>query len=181
MLAGLAATVTLAYLPYWSAGINLFAFVRSYFEEEGFVNSGARYFFLELARKVIWVPTASFLLIALLCMVAVAVRQLLREKRDSSDVARSSTALIGSYLLLTTPRYAWYYVWLIPFLCLAPGVGWLYLTAASVLLYLLWYTPLVYPQIPVWLGASIYVPALGWLLLESYKRRNSSRTELVAQ
>ena len=180
MLAGLAATIILAYLPYWSAGSNLFAFVRGYFEEEGFVNSGARYFFLELARKVIWVPTAAFLLIALLCLVAVAVRQLLREKRDASDIARSSTALIGTYLLLTTPRYAWYYVWLIPFLCLSPGIGWVYLTAASVLLYLLWYTPLVYPQIPGWLGASIYVPPLIWILRESYKR-HGGRTALVAK
>ena len=181
MLAGLAATIILAYLPYWSAGSNLFAFVRGYFEEEGFVNSGARYFFLELARKVFWFPTAVFLLIALLCLVAVVVRQLLGEKRDAIDVARSSTALIGTYLLVTTPRYAWYYVWLIPFLCLAPGIGWLYLTAASVLLYLLWYTPLVYPQIPVWLGAGIYLPALLWILFESYKGRNGGRAALVAK
>jgi len=181
MLAGLAATIILAYLPYWSAGSNLFAFVRGYFEEEGFVNSGARYFFLELARKVFWFPTAVFLLIALLCLVAVVVRQLLGEKRDAIDVARSSTALIGTYLLVTTPRYAWYYVWLIPFLCLAPGIGCLYLTAASVLLYLLWYTPLVYPQIPVWLGAGIYLPALLWILFESYKGRNGGRAALVAK
>jgi len=170
ILAGLAGTIILAYLPYWSAGSNLFAFISGYFEEEGFVNSGGRYFFLELARKAFWVPTAAFVIIALMCLLAVAARQLLREKLGALDVARSSTALIGTYLLLTTPRYAWYYVWLIPFLCLAPGIGWLYLTAASVLLYLLWYTPLVYPQIPVWLGASIYAPALVWILLESYRR-----------
>jgi len=181
LLAGVAATIILAYLPYWSAGSNLFAFIRGYFEEEGFVNNGARYFFLELARRVIWVPTGAFVIIALSCLVVVAARQLLREKRDASDVARSSTALIGTYLLLTAPRYAWYYAWLIPFLCLAPGIGWLYLTVASVLLYLLWYTPLVYPQIPVWLGVSIYIPVLVWMLLESYNRRNGGRTALVAK
>ena len=181
MLAGLAATIILAYLPYWNAGSNLFAFMRGYFEEEGFVNSGARYFFLELARKVIWIPTGVFLFLAVLCLVGVAVGQLLKEKRDAGDVARSSTALIGTYVLLTTPRYSWYYVWLIPFLCLAPGMGWVYVTAASVLLYLLWYTPLVYPQIPGWLGASIYLPTLIWILLESYKRRNVGRAALVAK
>jgi len=181
MLAGLAATIILAYLPYWNAGSNLFAFVRGYFEEEGFVNSGARYFFLELVRKVFWFPTIAFLIIALVILLAVAARQLLREKQGAVDVARGSIALIGTYLLLTTPRYAWYYVWLIPFLCLAPRIGWLYLTAASVLLYLLWYTPLVYPEIPVWLGACIYLPALVWILLEGIKQRNDSREALVAR
>src|SRR5262249_8572535 len=154
MLAGFIATIILLYLPYWNAGSNLFGFVRGYVEEEGFVQNGARYFFLELARTVVNVPAAIFIVIAILCMLAVTARQLLREKRDVSDVARSSVALIGTYLLLTTPRYAWYYVWLIPFLCFVPLVGWLYLTAASVLLYLLWYTPLVYPEIPLWLGSS---------------------------
>jgi alpha-1,6-mannosyltransferase len=172
MLAALGVTIILVYLPYWNAGNNLFAFVRGYFEEEGFVNSGARYFFLELARRVFWIPTVAFMIMALVCLLVVVVRQLLREKRGASDVAQSSIALIGVYLLLTTPRYAWYYVWLIPFLCLARGMGWLYLTAASVLLYLLWYTPFVYPEIPVWLGASIYGPVLIWILWEKYVRRS---------
>ena len=110
------------------------------------------------------------------CLIAVAVRQLVRVKRDASDLARGALALIGTYLLLTTPRYAWYYVWLVPFLCFAPSLGWLYLACASVLLYLVWYTPLVYPEVPLWLGASIYVPTLAWLAWECFnneKRRNS--------
>ena len=78
-------------------------------------------------------------------------------------------ALTGLYLLVTTPRYPWYYIVMIPFLCLAPRIGWLYLTCASALLYLVWYTPLVYPGLPLWLGLSIYVPTLGLLAWEHTK------------
>ena len=77
--------------------------------------------------------------------------------------------MIGTFLLLTTPRYPWYYVWLVPFLCITPSVGWLYLTFGSVLLYLVWYTPLVYPDVPLWLGASLYFPTLGWLAWERFR------------
>jgi alpha-1,6-mannosyltransferase len=171
MLVAFGATIMLAYAPYWSAGSNSLAFVRGYVEEEGFVQSGARYFLLDAVRKVVSIPTDVFLVFAAACLMAVTIWWLLRVKRDVSDVARGALALIGTYLLLTTPRYAWYYVWLVPFLCFAPGLGWLYLSCASVLLYLVWYTPLVYPEVPLWLGASLYVPTLAWLAWERFNRR----------
>jgi alpha-1,6-mannosyltransferase len=171
MLVAFGATILLAYAPYWGADSNLFAFLRGYVEEEGFVQSGARYFLLDAVRRLVSIPTNVFLVFAAACLMAVAVWWLLRVKRDASDVARGALALIGTYLLLTTPRYAWYYVWLVPFLCFAPSLGWLYLTCASVLLYLVWYTPLVYPEVPLWLGASLYVPTLAWLAWERFNRR----------
>jgi hypothetical protein len=107
-----------------------------------------------------------FVVLAAACLLTVVIWQMLRIKRDVSDVARGALTLIGTFLLLTTPRYAWYYVWLVPFLCFAPRMGWFYLTCASVLLYLVWYTPLVYPDVPLWLGASIYAPCIAWLVWE---------------
>jgi hypothetical protein len=94
---------------------------------------------------------------------------MIRVKRDATGVACGAAWLIGLYLILTTPRYSWYYAWLIPYLCFVPRIGWLYLASASALLYLLWYTPLVYPDIPLWLGAVIYFPAIAWLILERMK------------
>ncbi len=182
MAGGFVAAIGLAYVPYWSAGRNLFAFVRGYVEEEGFVQSGSRYFLLDAVRKLVSTPTDVFLVFAAACLIAVAVWWLLRVKRDSADVARSAIALIGTYLLLTTPRYAWYYVWLVPFLCFAPRLGWLYLSCASVLLYLVWYTPLIYPEVPLWVGASIYVPTLAWLAWERFtgERRNEAKTRRIS-
>ena len=175
MLVAFGATIVLAYAPYWSAGSNSLAFVRGYVEEEGFVQTGARYFLLDAVRKLVSIPTDVFLVLAASCLIAVALWWLLRVKRDASDVARGALALIGTYLLLTTPRYAWYYVWLVPFLCLAPSLGLLYLTCASALLYLVWYTPLVYPEVPLWLGASLFVPTLAGLAWERLNKRKAAK------
>jgi len=160
------ATIVAVYLPYLGAGSNLFAFLGGYFGEEGFGDSGARYFLLTLLRKVIPIPTIAFLIPAALVLLALAVRWMVSDKRDLTDVARGAIVLVGAYLLLTTPRYAWYYVWLLPFLCIAPRLGWLYLTGAASLLYLVWYTPLVYPGVPLWLGLAVYLPTVALLLWE---------------
>jgi len=174
MLVAFGATIVVAYAPYWDAGSNSFWFLRGYAEQEGFVQSGERYFLLDAIRKLVSIPTDVFLVFAAACLMAVAVWQLVRVKRDASDLARGALALIGTYLLLTTPRYAWYYVWLVPFLCFAPSLGWLYLTCASVLLYLVWYTPLVYPGVPLWLGAGIYVPTLALFAWGCFSRARRS-------
>ena len=177
MVGAFGATVLLAYAPYLGAAGNSFWFLRGYVEEEGFVQSGDRYFLLDAVRKLVSISTNVFLVFGAVCLIAVAVWWLLKVKRDASDVARGALTLIGTYLLLTTPRYAWYYVWLLPFLCFAPRLGWLYLTCASMLLYLVWYTPLVYPEVPLWLGASIYVPTLAWLAWETFIRASRSKVK----
>ena len=183
MLAAFVVTVVLAYAPYLPAGRNMFAFLRGYVVEEGFVNNGARYFLLEAVRKVVPIPTDFFLVVAAVFVVAVAVRWLLTVKLDARDVGRGAIALIGTYLMLTTPRYAWYYVWLIPFLCFAPRLGWLYLSSASTLLYLVWYTPLVYPGVPFWLGAAVFGPVtamLAWDLLAVRFRARPAEPDRMA-
>ena len=168
-LGAFVATVALAYLPYLGAGRNLFGFLRDYVVEEGFIQSGTRYFLLTVVREAIPMPTAVFLVVAAIAFLVASIRWLLRAKLDAVDAAKAATALTGLYLLVTTPRYPWYYILMIPFLCLAPRIGWLYLTCASALLYLVWYTPLVYPGLPLWLGLSIYVPTLGLLAWEHTK------------
>jgi hypothetical protein len=169
MLGAFVAMIVAVYLPYVGAGGNMFGFLDDYFKGEGFGDSGSRYFLLNLLREVIPIPTFAFLIPAASVFVALAVRQILMTKRDVVDLARGAIALVGAYLLLTTPRYAWYYVWLLPFLCIAPRVSWLYLTGAASLLYLVWYTPMVYPHIPLWLGAAIYLPTLTFLLWDQVK------------
>ena len=173
MLAAFTIVIALAYLPYIGAGSNVFGFLSAYVQEEGFVQNGARYFLLDAIRKVVPVPTGFFLIIAAAGLIGVAVWWLIKQKRNAVELSRAALALIGCYLLLTTPRYAWYYAWLVPFLCLISRVGWLYLTCASALLYLAWYTPLVYPEIPLWLGSVIFLPVIAWLAWEQFNERRS--------
>ncbi|MFY9572524.1 MAG: glycosyltransferase family 87 protein [Blastocatellia bacterium] len=175
IVAAFVATCVAVYLPYLGAGRNVFGFLSRYIQEEGFVQQGGRYFLLELFRRLFPVPTVVFLILAAACILVVALWWLTRSKRDAVDISRGATAVIGLYLIITTPRYAWYYAWLVPFLCIFPRVAWLYLSCASALLYLAWYTPMVYPGIPLWLGCCIYVPAVALLVLEHWKRPGDSR------
>jgi hypothetical protein len=94
---------------------------------------------------------------------------MVRPKPSAILVARGAAVLIGIYWILTSPRYAWYYIWILPFLCFEPRLGWIYLTCAAVFMYFLWYEPLVYPELPVWLGTVVYAPAIGWFVWDSWR------------
>ena len=173
LLAAFVATVIASYLPYLSVGKGVFGYLPHEFEEEGYVDDGTRYFLFSLIRKVAPLPTTVFIAVAALALLAAGLWRIMRTKRDAVDIARGAVALIGLYLLLTTPRYPWYYAWIIPFLCFVPRAGWLYLTGATILLYLLWYIPNVYPHLPIWLGASVYGPTLAllaWDYLRAQKK-----------
>ncbi len=171
LLAAFAITIGLAYLPYLSVGLGAFGSLSNEASEEGFTGTGSRYFLLVLVRKIFPLPTALFLIFGALAFVILGVKILLKRKTTAMAVAQASVALLGLYFFFVTPRYAWYYAWILPFLCFAPRLSWLYLTGASVLLYCLWFTPLLYPDIPVWLGVSIYGPTLGFLAWEKWRAR----------
>ena len=126
-----------------------------------------------MCRRFVPLPTTAFLIAAALLLIGIGAWWLLKKGKSEIDVARGALALIGPYLLLTSPRYPWHYAWLIPYLCFAPGIGWIYLTGATALLYLLWYTPLEYPDVPLWLGAAVYIPTMAFLVWEWWKSRRS--------
>jgi hypothetical protein len=168
-------TIALAYLPYVTVGAGGVGGLSNEFNEEGFTGKGNRYFLLVLARHLAPIPTTLFLLVSAIAFIGVVVYLTLKPRRDALDVGRAAIALIGLYFFLVTPRYHWYYAWILPFLCFAPRLSWLYLTGATVLLYALWFTPLIYPEIPVWLGLSIYAPTLLFLIVE---KRTSLRRYL---
>jgi len=165
------ATIIVGYLPYVLSGSTGLGALPNEFGEEGFTGSGARFYPLALIHLLAPVSANVYLLLAAALLGALGLWWMLKAKRDVRDVARGAALLIGTYLLLTSPRYAWYYAWILPFVCFAPRLGWLYLTGASVLLYFLWYEPLVYPQMPLWLGAAVYAPAVAFLIWEQCRRR----------
>jgi len=43
--------------------------------------------------------------------------------------------LAATFTILLSPRYAWYFTWLIPFLCIVPLASVFYVTSASFLLF----------------------------------------------
>jgi alpha-1,6-mannosyltransferase len=169
-IAAFVVTIVLCYLPYLTVGSGVFGYLTGYFQEEGFVDSGGRYFPLALIRTLVPIPTTVYTVAAALGLGAMGLWWLIRQKRDARDVAVGSLAMIGLYLVLTTPRYPWYFCWIVPFLCFAPRAGWLYLTGATVLLYTLWFIPNQYPNLPIWLGAAMYIPTLSLLAWDHFRK-----------
>jgi hypothetical protein len=176
--AAFAVATCLLWLPYYSAGVQVFRFLTSYATDEGFGGAGSRYFVLELLRAVMPIPTPLFLTIAAALLLLIALRVAIRSKTQIADVASASMTIVGTYLLVTSPRYAWYYAWLLPFLCFAPRIAWLYLASAAALLYLVWYTPLIYPNIPLLLGCGVYIPVICLLVLRHWPQSFTRRRKL---
>lgn len=127
-----------AYACYLSAGRRVFGFLGGYAQEEG-VNSGSRFYLLELARHA---PGASRLPTAVFLVFAGAIMSLLTWWcwQSSGAVGRSSTTMLTEHLtqdsaflqramilafatmLLFSPHYPWYVAWLVPFLTLMPNL-----------------------------------------------------------
>jgi len=173
MIVSMVVTIGICYLPYLAMGRGMFGYLTEYFEEEGFTNKGGRYFLLALGRKLMPIPTEAYTAVAMIALGALGLVWVIKTRRGIMDVARGSIAIIGLSLLLTSPRYSWYYCWIVPFLCFDPRPGWLYLTGATVLLYTLWFIPNEYPNLPLWLGAALYAPTLVMLALDRFKKANA--------
>src|SRR5262249_31910694 len=133
-----------------------------------------RYFLLTLIRNIIPGQTTLYSILGAIALGGLTFWWLLRRKRDAMDVASGALSIIGLYLLLTSPRYPWYFCWIVQWLCFLPRAGSLFLTGATILLYTLWFIPNEFPNLPLWLGASLYVPTA--LLLAAAHFRTGVRS-----
>lgn len=174
------ATVVVAYFPYLSVGLRrAVGYLPGYAEEEG-LHSGARFYLLSLARKVFGegLPNGAFILFALVVLGALGAWMLWRrEDSDRSFVARAFVIAVA-FTVLLSPRYSWYFVWLVPFLCVVPAsfvVPVVYVTAASFVLYLSWLGDDAVRMFA--LHSIIYLPfatlcAVAWLARRRGRARN---------
>lgn len=133
----IAATAVCLYAPYLSAGRGVLGFLPSYLAEER-LTTGSGFFFINLLSYVTgWVmPTSDYLAIATLLLVGLsllATRDAVRA--SSSRYLEWSLWLATAVLLLLSPHYPWYFIWLLPLVCLVPRWSVLVLTAASFILY----------------------------------------------
>jgi alpha-1,6-mannosyltransferase len=118
------------YAIYSSAGKLVFGFAGGYVKEEG-IDSGTRYFLLELVQHVRGLgnlPVAAYVgfcavVMGVLCWwawrkatveVCVGV--------ESPEFIRVAMGFAFALMLLFSPHYPWYVAWLIPFLVLVPNL-----------------------------------------------------------
>jgi len=134
MPAAAAAIVIIAYLPFLGAGDAVLGFLPGYLQEEG-LQSGSGYFLWNLLRNVPPLEHAGpalYLALAAATLLALAARSLSRVQ--GSYLVGAMTMAVATMVLLS-PHYPWYFVWIVPLACLTPRPSALYLTLACPLLY----------------------------------------------
>ena len=165
-------TIIIAYLPYLGVGVkNVLGFLPGYTQEEGLQN-GMQFFLLSLARRVFGeanVPNAAYLIGAVLTLGMVAFWSVWkREPNDNSYMGRAFV-MATTFVILLSPRYAWYFAWLVAFACLLPLPPLFYLTTACFVLYKLWHPG--GPDQLLLLNTIIYLPFALLLLIALFRRQ----------
>lgn len=175
--AGFALTVVLGYLPFIGAGWAVLGFLPGYAAEEGFSTAGAGFYLLSLIRSVpalAGLPTLAYLAAAGAALAALGARILLRGGDD--DEFTSAALLATAFTILVSPHYPWYFAWLIVFACLAPRLPLLWLTIASLLLYLVPVgAQLVRDNHRLLVESAIYGPFAA-LAVYDFRRRRAARS-----
>jgi alpha-1,6-mannosyltransferase len=141
MLATVGVVVAAGYACYSSVGLGVFGFLGGYVQEEG-IETGTRYFLLELAQHVHGfqnLSTNTFLIFGAIVFAAIAawcwrtccdpswVNAGSRQTRlfalpANADFLVPATALALMLMLLFSPHYPWYVAWLVPFFTLIPDI-----------------------------------------------------------
>ena len=165
-------TVAVLYLPYIGVGAKVFGFLGGYMNEEG-LDRGSGIFWWQLIGAFVSLPQQAFsfyLGAGALVMAVLALVVVMRARRPDADLA-GAMLLAVTFTLLVAPHYAWYFAWLVPFLCFYPVVGVIYLTCAVSFLYFAHWPPTLWESLP------IYVPCILILVLEFALRRRRKAEE----
>jgi alpha-1,6-mannosyltransferase len=167
-----AITIVVAYLPYLSVGPRgALGFLFGYAREQG-IESGGQFFLLSAIRRLPLgghIPTAAFVVFALLILGGLAVWMLRKQERGDNDYIVNGLVMAATFTVLLAPHFPWYFAWLIPFLCFIPSIPVFYLTLSSFFLYLTW---LYWTYAQVFkIKAMIFVPFLFMLAVTIWRRR----------
>ncbi len=134
MPAGLAATALALYLPYLAAGKKIFGFLGGYAGEEFGAGEGL---YLVSVLKQLGSGAAAlpvFAALAALILFALAWRTGFRPDPEKPDLQGAFSIAVTSTVLFS-PHYAWYFLWLVPFLCFFPRPSVFWLTLSAPMLY----------------------------------------------
>ena len=92
-----------------------------------------------------------FLVLAALTLISLGLRSAFRSNPDKPDLSGAFSIAIA-FTVFFSPHYAWYFLWLVPFLCFFPKPSVFWLTLSATALYRVGWPPSL-------LGASVqYAP-----------------------
>ncbi len=131
MPAMVAGVIAVGYAAYSSVGMMVFGFLGGYTEEEGMA-TGARYFLLQWIQSFRGLHGFSTQMYFAACALVFGALMLWAWRRATVEGAvragevpvflKVASALGMALMLLFSPHYPWYVIWLIPFLALAPSL-----------------------------------------------------------
>lgn len=158
--------LALAYFPYAGSGGKVLGFLPSYFSDPYEIfNPGLLQIALLRAAALFSLPLSSIRLVLFFCLLAALILIVRRSEGPWADLARRCTLVLSAYFLLIYPAlHPWYLSALIPFLCLIPFAGWLYLSLALPLSYLKYLSP--DGAMPGWVSLAQFIPLYVLLALE---------------
>lgn len=162
-----AATVVVLYLPYLGAGRKVFGFLGEYVAEQGFERGWGIYLW-SLAGSLVALPDQAFAIYfpaAAAILAALALFVVLRRRSSGADLAGAMTLAVA-FMVLFSPHHAWYFAWLVPFLCIHPLAAVIYLTCAATTIYMTGWPPNLGG------GTVLYGPFSVLLAAELLLRRN---------
>lgn len=171
-LAGLA-VLAAGYLLYAApVGFQVFGFLPEYFSSAEDFNVGLRWFLTEgvglggdgVAAEAVR-GSVMLLLFGLLGHVLLRIRSRLREGVDG--IFAAGFAAVAAWLLLVpTALHAWYVLWMLPFLAVAPSAAWVWLSGAVALSYLKY----GWSELPLWARVVEFIPLYALVIWE-WRRR----------
>jgi hypothetical protein len=144
------AVVIAAYLPYLGVGSRVLGFLPAYLTEENLA-SGIGFWVLDVVNRAVPVSVMAYLGVAAAVMAGLAIGAL-RRPADPDASLPWVTGLGTAAMLFASPHYAWYFVWLMALLCVAPWWPAFWPTLTAVLFY---WEPET-GHIPLWVGFTVY-------------------------
>ena len=133
MPAVVAGVLAAGYAAYSSVGMLVFGFLGGYMKEEG-METGARYFLLELAQQIPGLHSLSMAAYSVFCVAVFSAilwwcwKTASREEDSMNRFGEDASflppafALAAALMFLFSPHYAWYILWLLPFFTLMPNL-----------------------------------------------------------
>ena len=133
------AVAVLLYIPYvMSAGIGVLGFTGDLAVNEGYT-AGYGFHIIWLLRDFQLADPPGWLYMAFALAVLAALASIAFFRRQADEIRPADMVLLaGAFIWLTSPHYAWYFVWLVPLLCRHMSIA----ALAMTLLALLHYVPL---------------------------------------